>query len=74
MWKVEFPVVLEVRRVPMEEVIWSMTRGLDLERFFRVIGKIGEGSFAEIYLAREIGTEYLRAVKIINKERCIRLG
>ena len=52
-YKVEYPLALQLKIVKYEETINSLTKALTVDKFFTVLGKLGEGSYAEIFLARE---------------------
>lgn len=45
-WKIEYPVILQFRVVKLEDSIYSLTKSLSLDKHFRILNKIGEGSFA----------------------------
>lgn len=46
MCKIEFPVILQFKVVKLETGIYSLTKSLSIDRDFKIINKIGEGSFA----------------------------
>lgn len=66
--------MLQLKVAKYEEIINSLTKSLTVEKYFAIMGKLGEGSYAEIFLAREEGTEHLRAIKAIDKVKCSKLG
>lgn len=52
-YKTEYPLILQLKVSKYEENINSLTKLLTVEKYFGIIGKLGEGSYAEIFLARE---------------------
>ena len=42
---------------------------LDLEQHYSILGEIGNGNYARVYIAKEIKTEEIVAIKSVCKKR-----
>ena len=51
----------------LKNIIMKLTVQINFDEEFKLKEKVGEGSFAKVYLARKVATGMVYAVKIVRK-------